>query len=141
MNYKLLFLLVSIVSWSIAEKSETLNLFGSLGLGFGTGGELFPSVSIDRYGAVTKERNSYFNYGQGMKFELGAQYYLMDNVSLQTGFGFSGRIPRFKTEDFQATIVGTDTTSSTTYKTGLFGIKALVIPRFEILALLSLIHI
>ncbi|NLD98583.1 MAG: hypothetical protein GX640_01800 [Fibrobacter sp.] len=137
-NAKKLLVFFSLVGALFAENSETLNLYGTFGLGFGTGGELFSSSYQNSSGEITKETNKYFNYGQGLKFDLGAQYYLMPNVALQSGIEFSGRIPGFKTEDFQATASGTDTTLTTTFHTGLFGIKALIVPRFEILELTTM---
>lgn len=124
------------------NKNETLNLFGSIGYGFGTGGSLFSTVDRDySISAEVKRNDSYLNYGRGFKFDLGAQYFMMKNVALQMGIGFSAGFPGLETAIQNYKVTSSDNTfsdSTTNYKFGLFGIKALVVPRFEILDLLNM---
>jgi hypothetical protein len=139
---KCLLILIPFAVVSAQNKNETLNLFGSIGWGFGTGGSLFSSVNTDYSNSTDVKRNdSYLNYGRGFKFDLGAQYFMMNNVALQMGIGFSAGVPGLKTEDHNLKVPSTETVfqdSTTNYKFGLFGIKALVVPRFEILDLLNM---
>jgi len=120
----------------VAENNETLNVYGSMGLGFSTGGKLFSSFKTnDVPGGVdtTEEKDSYFNFGRGLKLDLGIQYFLMPNIALQAGLGISGNIPRLKT--FQET---SDLKINTTYKSSLWGLKALIVPHFEVLELITM---
>lgn len=136
---KAAFLLLAAVSFIFAQDSETLNIFASLGFGFPTGGQVFSSHTYDGV-ALSEREDKYFNYGQGIKFDAGIQYFMMENVALQAAFGYSGRIPKLKIRDIN-NVVNTTTTirdSSINYSSSLFGLKVLVVPRFEILELLNM---
>ena len=116
--------------------SEKLNLFGGIGFGFRTGGELYSSTTTVN-GQPTKKEDTYFNYGQGIKIDLGVQYFMMENVALQAGFGYSGRVPGLDVEQ-ETSILTVNTKTSTHYSTNLFGLKVHVVPRFEVLELLNM---
>ncbi|MBN1308124.1 MAG: outer membrane beta-barrel protein [Chitinispirillaceae bacterium] len=109
---------------------ETLNVFGSIGAGFGMGGRLYSSTEFSNNTTTVTDR--FFNYGSGMKFDAGCQYFMMENVALQPSFAYSVGLP-FKEE----TRAG-DSNITTTFRRHLFGIKALVVPRFEVLDLLDM---
>ncbi len=130
---KILLIVLAAASFTLAQTNETLNIFTSLGFGFPTGGQLFTSNFID--GNDTTEEDKYFNYGQGIKLDIGLQYFMMENVALQAGFGYSGRIPGLETRNTTGLLAVSNTT--TKYKSNLFSLKALVVPRFEILELLN----
>ncbi len=120
----------AVAVFSAHAEDETLNIFGSVGAGFGVGGRLYRSTeSINNNTTVT---DRFFNYGSGAKFDLGCQYFMMENVALQTSFGYSVGLP-FE----QKSVVALNTTI-TTYKGHMFGVKAMIVPRFEILELLDL---
>ena len=109
---------------------ETLNLFGSIGGGFGMGGTHFESSETDNGNTTVTDR--FFNYGSGFKFDVGCQYFMMENVALQPSFSYSVGIP-FKEEDITSLL-----TTTTTYGRHLFGIKLQVVPRFEVLGLIDM---
>ena len=136
---KAAFLLLAAVSFIFAQDSETLNIFASLGFGFPTGGQVFSSHTYDD-NTLTERKDNYFNYGQGIKLEAGIQYFMMENVALQLAFGFSGKVPRLEIQNnhnfTNAALL--DSSISINYRSSLFGLKVLVVPRFEILELLNM---
>lgn len=133
MKFRMCVLLLALTI-SVQAKNEMLNLFGSVGFGFGMGGELATSTErASLLGSPTKVEDKFFNYGNGLKFDLGVQYFMMENVALQPSISYSAGIPSFE-------IVNTTGTSTTTFTENfqLLGIKLAVVPRFEILDLLDL---
>jgi len=125
---------ISTVSLVHASGDETLNIFGSFGAGFGMGGELYSSYTQETAISPQEDvKDRFFNYGSGVKLDAGCQYYLMENLALQGSFGYSVGL-QFKDEK---AINGVSTTT-TTFHRHLFGLKALVVPRFEVLDLLDL---
>ncbi len=82
--------------------------------------------------AKTNVKDRFYNYGSGVKFDVGCQYFMMEDVALQTSFGYSAG---FTFEQVES-VAGLTTT--TTFKRHLFGLKALVVPRFEALDLIDL---
>lgn len=136
MRIKNVFWFLFFPAFVIAQNNETLNVYGSMGFGFSTGGRLFSSfkTEIGSGGNDTiEEKDSYFNFGRGLKLDLGVQYFLMPNIALQAGIGISGNIPRLKT--FQE-ISGYKV--NTTYRSSLWGLKALIVPHFEVLELITM---
>lgn len=128
-----IFLLSSLIS---AQKNETLNVYGSIGFGIATGGKLFSSYktsTVNNTIDTSEEKDSYFNFGRGLKLDLGVQYFLMPNIALQAGMGISGNVPRMET--FQETAA---LKVNTTYRSSLWSLKALVVPHFEVLELLTM---
>lgn len=124
---------------------EILNVFGSIGIGFKTGGQLFTSVTQSSDGTttiITKEEDEYFNYGQGFKIDVGAQYLAMENVGLQSDMEISLGAPGFETNNHLLDTANHTTTSfldeSIKYNRNLFGIKFMVVPRFEVLELITM---
>ncbi|NLG17461.1 MAG: hypothetical protein GX556_09060 [Fibrobacter sp.] len=134
---KILLIVLAAVSFTLAQTNETLNIFTSLGFGFPTGGLTFSSHTFDNQ-ILSEREDKYFNYGQGIKLDAGVQYFMMENVALQAAFGYSGKIPGLETRNVRTLAGATVTDSSIEYKAQLFGIKALVVPRFEILELLNM---
>ncbi len=110
---------------------ETLNLFGSIGAGFGMGGQWYESSESS--GSTTNVTDHFYNYGAGMKFEFGCQYFMMDDVALQPSFSYSAGIPGFDVKVREQN--GSSTT--TTFGRHLFGLKVQIVPRFEVLDLLD----
>lgn len=136
MRIKNVFWFLVLSAFVLAENNETLNVYGSMGFGFSTGGTLFSSIKMNNVpGGIdtTEEKDSYFNFGRGLKLDLGIQYFLMPNIALQAGLGISGNIPRLKT--FYET---SDLKVNTTYKSSLWGLKALIVPHFEVLELITM---
>jgi opacity protein-like surface antigen len=139
-----LIFLASIVSAQQAPQTpqtqqEILNVFGSIGVGFKTGGQLFTSITQNSSGAITKEEDEFFNYGQGFKIDFGAQYLAMDNLGLQTDMEISLGAPGFETNNHLVdTLTATSLDSSVKYNRNLFGIKFMVVPRFEVLELITM---
>ncbi len=136
MQWKTVLFLVGIAvmtSSSYAEY-ETVNIFGSIGGGFGMGGKLYRSTeTIDNSESVT---DRFYNYGSGFKFDIGCQYFAMENVAFQPSFSYSAGIP-LKDETITST-TNASSTQTTTYSRHMFGIKLQVVPRFEVLNLINL---
>lgn len=120
------------------QTREVLNVFGSIGIGFKTGGQLFTSITENSLGEKIKEENEFFNYGQGFKIDLGAQYLAMENLGLQLDFEISLGAPGFETDDHLIDTAGARIDSTTEYTRNMYGIKFLVVPRFEVLELITM---
>jgi opacity protein-like surface antigen len=132
MQWKTVLFLVSIAvmtSHSYAEY-ETVNVFGSIGGGFGMGGFRYRSTDISNNSSSVKDR--FFNYGSGFKFDIGCQYFAMENVAIQPSFSYSVGTPVIKEN------ITDNTSRVTTYHRHLFGIKLQVVPRFEVLSLINM---
>ncbi|HEX2958888.1 MAG TPA: hypothetical protein VHO70_18785 [Chitinispirillaceae bacterium] len=140
MNLRLILSSLIISSISIlAQTNETFSVYGSIGYGFGSGGQLFSSTIIRTEGSVdtVERKDRYLNYGQGLKIDLGIQYFMMENVALQAGFCYTPGVPGLKTEyrnDFTDHFID----STVEYHRNMFGIKAMIVPRFEIFELLNM---
>jgi opacity protein-like surface antigen len=113
-----------------AEGNEKLSVLGSIGYGFGIGGNVYSSDDRVAPSAETK----YFNYGKGLKFDFGARFGIADNLKAQADFDMSFNVP--KLEDVDKLIATTTTT--TKYSSSMFGIKAKIIPEFEFLELINM---
>jgi opacity protein-like surface antigen len=128
----------------LAQTNEILSGYASIGYGFGSGGQLFSSTTLQAQGLdldTTERKDHYLNYGQGVKIDLGVQYFMMDNVALQVGFSFSPGAPNLKTEyryDYSIAGITGFLDSTVDFHHNMFGIKAMVVPRFEILELLNM---
>jgi opacity protein-like surface antigen len=117
---------------TVHGQDETFNIFLGMGPGFGMGGKLYSSSERTGIAATpTNIEDKFFNYGGGIKFDAGCQYFIMENVALQPAFSFSAG-PSFKTTN----TIGT-TTDSYTQSRFIFGLKLAIVPRFEILDLLD----
>lgn len=110
---------------------ETVNIFGGIGFGFGMGGTLYTSRNTET--ASTKEKDQFYNYGNGLKFDIGCQYFLMDKVSLQGSFCYSAGLPAFKVVTESA-----NRTDTETFGRQLFGVKVHIVPKFEVLDLIDM---
>ncbi len=136
MRIKNVFWLLVLTAFVVAQNNETLNVYGSMGFGFPTGGSLYSSIKANvGPGGIdtTEEKDSYFNFGKGIKLDMGIQYFLMPNIALQAGIGISGNIPRLKT--FHET---SGLKVNTTYRSSLWGLKAMIVPHFEVLELITM---
>lgn len=124
-----------------AQTNEKFNCYGSIGYGFGSGGQLFSSTTIENTD-TTERKDRYLSYGQGVKFDFGLQYFMMENVALQVGFNYTPGVPGIKTEYSRDVSVAGITSrildSTVEYHRHMFGLKAMVVPRFEILELLDM---
>lgn len=131
---------LTILSFSlISAQQNLLNVYGSMGLGFRTGGHRFESIESNAAQTVTKREDKYFSYGQGIKFDAGVQYFMMENVALQAGLGYSGGIPGLETSIRQNNGIDPATvTTKTDYNTHLFGLKVMVVPYFDFLQLMDM---
>ncbi|MDO5575533.1 MAG: hypothetical protein Q4F84_00520 [Fibrobacter sp.] len=118
------------------SQENSLNLYGSMGFGFRTGGYRYESTESNAIQELTKREDRYFSYGQGIKFDVGVQYFMMKNVALQAGFGYSGGLPGLKTTVSKNEV--TDEKITTDYNTHLFGLKVMVIPYFDFLELMDM---
>jgi len=125
--------LIAFVSFSHGQK---LDLYANLGYGIGMGGMLETSVTSNN-ATITKIEDKYFNYGQGIKLEGGANIYIAEKLPIQAGLIFSFGVPGFNTES-STTLLGITTTDETEWNFSTFGVKALIAPRFEILELLDM---
>jgi opacity protein-like surface antigen len=140
MNLRLFLSSVIVSSIAItAQSNEKLNMYGSIGYGFGSGGQLFSSTTIQNSN-ITERKDRYLNYGQGLKIDLGMQYYMMENVAVQAGFCYTPGVPGLKTENrYDLNLLGAQGSVDSTveYHRNMFGIKAMVVPLFEIFELLD----
>jgi opacity protein-like surface antigen len=126
---KLFIIAASIVisTASVFADYETMNVFGGIGFGLGMGGTHY------RANDNNEVKDHFYNYGSGLKLDLGCQYKLQDNLFLQGSFGYSLGVPAMKLVD--ATI---GTTTTTTHQRHLFGIKLHLVPKFQVLDLLDM---
>ena len=131
----LFFLCITTAATTLRADYETLNIYGSIGAGFGAGGQHYTSRVISA-GTITKETDHFYNYGTGLKLDLGCQYFMMENVALQAAFGYSAGVPNFKVTSETGTGINTGTVD-TVFKRNIFGIKVSVVPRFEALDLID----
>ena len=115
---------------SVFAEYETLNVFGSIGPGFGIGGRHYQSTEVTDNNTTVTDR--FFNYGSGLKFDVGCQYFMMENVALQASFGYSAGFP------FKQEIITDVSTLTTTFGRHVFGVKVQVVPRFEFLDLINM---
>jgi opacity protein-like surface antigen len=128
-----MFLLVTL-SAAISARAdyETLNAFVAFGGGFGMGGKLYTSSDQASGSTATTYKDRFFNYGSGFKFDLGCQYFVMEDVALQPSFSYSVA-PTFKYHT--TTSVLNDNWEVSRH---LFGLKLAVVPRFEVLDLIDM---
>lgn len=126
---KVLGVVISIFYLSVYAEQDKLNLFLSGGIGFGMGGQFYSSIKTE--GNNTKVKDQFFNYGSGFKIDGGAQFFVMENLSLMGSFVYS---PGFK---FVDELQSGDYKLTTTYYPSLFGVKAYLVPRFEVLELFN----
>jgi opacity protein-like surface antigen len=126
---KAAFLLTLIMTTVSNADYEVFNVFGSIGAGFGMGGELYTSVTVD--GTSRTEKDKFFNYGSGVKYRLGCQYFMMDNLILQPSFTYSNALA------FKVDSSFSNSSTKTTYQRQLFGIKVSILPKFEFLDLID----
>lgn len=145
MNLRLILTALVISSISIiAQNNETFNVYGSIGYGFGSSGQLFSSTIIKTEGLsidTIERKDRYLNYGQGLKIDVGVQYFMMENVALQAGFIYTPGVPGLTTEyrnDFNLLGVQGFVDSTVEYHRNMFGVKAMIVPRFEIFELLNM---
>ncbi|MFP4416235.1 MAG: hypothetical protein ACOC4C_05340 [Fibrobacterota bacterium] len=119
--------------------SQTAHVFGSVGYGFGYGGytgDIFQSYTDDR-GELSDVEDHYFNYGRGIKLDVGGWYALMEDLGVQAALGFSFGVPDINTEQNTTALVDTRT-DNTEYDFFVFSIKVQAVPRFTVVQLLDM---
>lgn len=137
MKKLLMIICITAVTFVQAQSDPKLSLIGSVGVGFKIGGELYTSTTYNNSITPTSEEDKYFNYGGGLKLDLGAQYRLMEKLGARAVFAMSFGIPAFEVTNKR--IVGNTTSSSTTeYKRNMYGVKLTLVPQFEFLDLLTM---
>jgi len=119
------------VASAIRADDDTFSLFGAIGAGFGMGGRLYTSTTIEN--GNTHEEDHFLNYGNGMKIDLGCRYFLMEDVALLGSFEYSGGIPKLEHKE---QVTGSQTTTEHSFH--MFGVKVCVAPRFEVLDLIDM---
>jgi opacity protein-like surface antigen len=112
-----------------AEGKEKLSALGSIGFGFGIGGNLYSSY--DATGPSAEDK--YFNYGKGLKFDLGARFGIADNLKAQADFDMSFNVPKLETVNKTAT-----SNITSTYSSSMYGLKVKIVPEFEFLELINM---
>jgi hypothetical protein len=118
---------------NVDKNSKTFSLCGSIGYGFGIGGQwIDASVKINGT-AVQEKSDKYLNYGDGFKLELGGLYKLMENLDAQAVFSYNAGTPSIK-----AATERVNSTVTNTYAANMVGFKVMAIPRVKILDLLDM---
>jgi opacity protein-like surface antigen len=131
----------SYASYSSTSYSASLDtdsrfgLFAALGYGFPVGGRYLGDSELSREagGDPVEEEDHFINVGQGMKIEAGVSYRFLERVRARVGVQFSGGVPRVEIVEENPARVTTEN-----YRWAMWGIKALVVPRFEVLELLDM---
>jgi hypothetical protein len=114
--------------------SKVFSLCGSIGYGFGMGGEWI-DASVKLNGLAVQERSDkYLNYGDGFKLELGGIYKLMENLDAQAVINYNAGVPNIQA----ITEINSANKTINTYKPSTFGFKTMVLPRVKILDLLDM---
>jgi len=133
MNRKIITTLLGVMAAvSIASADyEVCNLFGGIGYGFGMGGTLYRSTNTATPATEVKDR--FFNYGQGLKFDVGCQYFIMDKIALQGSLFYSAGVPGFKQDSTTALIK-----QSTSFGYSNYGFKLHLVPKFQVLDLIDM---
>jgi len=112
-----------------AEEKEKLSILGSLGFGFGVGGILYENSLTGTQDGEDK----YFNYGKGLKLDLGARFAVAEKLKAQADFDLSFGVPKLET-----VYKNTTTNTTTKYSSSMYGIKVKIIPEFEFLELINM---
>ncbi len=129
-------MILMILSFAIITHAQTAYVFGSLGYGFGYGGytneTLFRSFTQTDEG-VRNVEDHYFNYGRGIKFDVGGWYALMEDIGVQGAIGLSFGVPDYNIEQEI-----NDINYELEYNFFVFSIKAQIVPRFTVIQLLDM---
>jgi opacity protein-like surface antigen len=130
---KMIILATLAAAFAARADYETLNLYGSVGVGFGMGGKLYTSSERPVVTQPpTKINDKFYNYGGGLKLDIGCQYFMMENLALQPAFSYSVG-SKLETKNS----IG-DSNESYALTRQLFGIKLAVVPKFEVLDLIDM---
>jgi hypothetical protein len=117
-----------------------LSLAARIGYGFRIGGTEYlgarsvESRTLDNQGVLIESKNHYFNYGQGIKFEIAADMTIMQHLGAELAFHFTGKVPRTVIEYDSAGI----TVFEEKFKHASLGPKLMLVPRFRILELIDM---
>lgn len=127
-------ILLSSIPSPAEGKENKLDLFFLSGYGIPSGGYfLGQSEEYDPAHVPIKRKDHHLNYGKGIQLEGGANLSIMENVSSQFSFCYTGGLPRNEIE-----YKSNDTSMTTTYHCNLFGFKLMVLPHFLIFELFEM---
>lgn len=117
------------------DDERRFGLFAAFGYGFPVGGRHVADSDLLN---PEEDEDHFLNYGQGIKVEGGVSFRFLENVRARFGFQFSGGVPRIeRVEEVEIPALGM-TRTVVDYRWSMFGIKALVAPRFEVFDLLDM---
>jgi opacity protein-like surface antigen len=124
----------------VTADDGTLNIFGSIGAGFGIGGYSVGAMQeyLGAVGNSTVTSNKYhdINFGEGINIEIGAGYMVVPNVEMRFSVGgnYGLLAPTTGRKGSTGNAPGTEDVKNSYYS---WGIKTMVAPKFEILELLE----
>lgn len=128
----LLFVVASVQS---EEKAGNLDLYVILGYGVPIGGYLLgTSVEVNDALVIVKAEDHYINFGHGIKIDLGTNYYISNYLGMRIGLSYTGGAPKNKITYKDAN----DSSSTEKYSRRMIGLKAMIVPRFEMFGLLDM---
>ncbi|MBD3315268.1 MAG: hypothetical protein GF344_05740 [Chitinivibrionales bacterium] len=122
------------------DNERRFGAFLAMGYGFPVGGRYIGSSEVydlrDNWPHSPIDVEDHFlNYGRGIKVEGGVSYRFLERVRARLGFQFSGGTPKIgivQDQRYNARV------TERTYRWSMFGIKGLVVPRFEVFELLDM---
>jgi opacity protein-like surface antigen len=115
-----------------------LNLFGSLGAGFGIGGYNVGSMNEYHGGGGSSIKNTtdhYINLGQGLKVEAGAGYMAMPDVEMRFSVDVNIGLFAPTTGDKYSPDPGSIEVKNRYYS---WGVKIMAVPQFEVLEMFDM---
>jgi len=114
--------------------AQMVDLYGTIGYGFGMGGWQISSITLNENGSAFERDDKYLNYGRGIKYEIGTHVYFMENLTGRFGVQISQSVPSYEISSTESVVLNSDT--SVEYKPNMYGLKASLLPRFEVLDLI-----
>jgi opacity protein-like surface antigen len=100
------------------ERAGELDIFLIAGYGIPIGGHFLDSSK--------KAEDYYLNYGHGLKINAGVNYNFTNYLGMRVAFNYTAGLPSIKI-DYEDQI----SEYTETFKRNLFGIKVMLVPRFE----------
>ncbi len=100
------------------ERAGELDIFLLAGYGIPIGGHFLDSSK--------EAEDNYLNYGHGLKINAGVNYNFTNYLGMRVGFNYTAGLPSIKIDYDEPLSEHTET-----FKRNLFGIKVMLIPRFE----------
>jgi opacity protein-like surface antigen len=108
---------------------KPFSIIGSIGYGFGVGGYYVGSLNKYANTVLVEKNDQYLNYGHGLKIEAGVHYLLMEHLGCQAVLSYTAGVPPIQVTNIPAGL------ETETYSRNTFGIKALLVPRVQVLDL------